>query len=93
MEFIFTYADGGEINVIYDPINNVAEYSEEGYEHYKQLSFYQVDEFSYNNYEEIDEGLMEDKRVFLTRLNLPRKIEGIGRDRQRKTIFINEMKF
>ena len=68
------------LNLVYDPINNTIEYTNEGVEHYEYLMFYNVGEFSKDTYTKIDEGVFDDQKVYLTRENLPKKIFGIHRD-------------
>ena len=57
--------------MVYDGINNVAEYTEDGVEHYESLIFYEVDDFSLETYEKLDTPIREDWKRLLTRDNLP----------------------
>lgn len=79
-EFIFEYADGLRIKLIYDFINNTIEYSSDGVEHYDSLLFYRVEEFSLEELEKLDAGIQEDQIVYITRDSLPAKIYGVHRD-------------
>ncbi len=80
LKFIFEYDNGKSLNLVYDPINNTVEYTDDGVEHYESLLFYDIGEFSEDTYEKLDEGIREDQKVYLTRDNIPRKIYGIHRD-------------
>lgn len=71
--FIFEYDDGKKQKVIYDFLNNTAEFNDEGIEHYEKLLFYKV-EFFEGALEKLDEGIRENQKLYLTRDNLPRKI-------------------
>lgn len=79
-KFIFEYADGKKLNLIYDFINNTIEYSSDGVEHYESLLFYDVGEFSDNTYEKLDQGIEEEQKVYLTRENIPASIYGVHRN-------------
>ena len=79
-EFIFEYEDGGSQKLIYDSINNTIEYTDDGMEHYDSLLFYKVNEFSLEAYEQLDEGVKEEQKVYLNRANIPKKIYGIYRN-------------
>ena len=85
-EFIFEYADGRRINLIYDFKNNTIEYTDDGIEHYLSLLFYAVDQFSMEVYEKLDEGISEEQRIYLTRDNLPQKIYGVHRNHELEEI-------
>ena len=78
VRFIFEYEDGRQQKLIYDFINNTAEYTDDGVEHYEKLLFYLVDEFD-GALEQLDEGIREDQIFYLTRDNLPSKIYGVHR--------------
>lgn len=84
--FVFEYESGKKLNVVYDFINNTAEYNDDGVEHYESLLFYDVGEFSDDTYEKLDEGIYEDKKVYLTRCNLPERIYGVHRDHSMEVI-------
>ena len=79
-EFIFEYSDGRRLKLIYDFINNTIEYNNEGIEHYSSLLFYEVDEFSLEALEKLNEGIEEDQKVYITRDNIPATIYGVHRD-------------
>lgn len=79
-EFVFEYADGLRIKLIYDFVNNTIEYSSDGVEHYDSLLFYRVEEFSLEELEKLDAGIQEDQIVYITRDSLPAKIYGVHRD-------------
>ena len=79
-EFIFEYADGRRKKLIYDFNNNTIEYSSEGVEHYDNLLFYEVKEFSLEELEKLDAGIQEEQIVYITRDSLPAKIYGVHRD-------------
>lgn len=79
-EFIFEYADGLKLNLIYDFINNTIEYTDDGVEHYVSLLFYAVDAFSLEAYEKLNEGIREEQKIYLTRDKLPSKIFGVHRN-------------
>ena len=79
-EFIFEYSDGWRLKLIYDYINNTIEYNNEGIEHYSSLLFYEVDEFSLEALEKLNEGIEEDQKVYITRDNIPATIYGVHRD-------------
>lgn len=87
-EFIFEYAEGRRINLIYDFLNNTAEYTDEGIEHYKSLLFYEVEEFSMEAYEELDAGIKDTQKVYLTRECIPYRIYGVHRNRNLEEITI-----
>ena len=74
------------MNLVYDPINNTVEYTDDGVEHYESLLFYDIGEFSEDTYEKLDEGIREDQKVYLTRDNIPRKIYGIHRDGSKEEV-------
>lgn len=79
-EFIFEYADGKKLNLIYDFMNNTIQHNDEGVEHYESLVFYEVELFGKEAYEQLDEGIREDQVIYLTRNNLPSRIIGLYRD-------------
>ncbi len=85
-EFIFEYDNGRRINLIYDFINNTIEYTDGGIEHYKSLLFCEVEDFSLEAYEKLDEGIGEEQKVFLTRENLPYKIYAVHRNHELEEI-------
>ena len=85
-EFIFAYEDGSSQKLIYDTFNNTIEYTDDGVEHYVSLLFYKVSEFSLDAYEQLDEGVKEDQKVYLTRESLPKKIYGIYRNGEKEDI-------
>ena len=66
--------------MVYDGINNVAEYTEDGVEHYESLIFYEVDDFSLETYEKLDTPIREDWKRLLTRDNLPCRIHCYGKN-------------
>lgn len=76
--FEFEYDDGIKQNLVYDIHNNTIEFNDDGVEHYDGLLFYKVDEFQ-DSLKKIDKGELEDKKLYLTRDNLPKKIFGIHR--------------
>lgn len=76
--FEFEYDDGIKQNLVYDIHNNTIEFNDDGEEHYDGLLFYKVDEFE-DSLKKIDKGELEDKKLYLTRDNLPKKIFGIHR--------------
>ena len=76
--FEFEYDDGIKQNLVYDIHNNTIEFNDDGVEHYDGLLFYKVDEFE-DSLKKIDKGELEDKKLYLTRDNLPKKIFGIHR--------------
>ena len=76
--FVFEYDDGIKQNLVYDIHNNTIEFNDDGVEHYDGLLFYKVDEFE-DSLKKIDKGELEDKKLYLTRDNLPKKIFGIHR--------------
>lgn len=84
VNFIFEYADGKKLNLIYDFKNNTAEYTKEGIEHYERLLFYSVEAL-----EQLDEGIREDQKVYLTRENLPCRIFGVHRNHELEEIPYN----
>lgn len=86
-EFIFEYADGRTKNLIFDFINNTVEYTDDGVEHYQSLLFYEVDEFSLEAYENLDDGIREEEKVYLTRETVPTRIIGVYRDHRKDVIF------
>jgi hypothetical protein len=85
-EFIFEYEDSSSQKLIYDTINNTIEYTDDGVEHYETLLFYRVDEFSLEAYEQLDEGIKEEQKVYLSRDSLPKKIYGIYRNGEKEDI-------
>ena len=85
-EFIFEYEDGGSQKLIYDSINNTIEYTDDGVEHYDSLLFYKVNEFSLEAYEQLDEGVKEEQKVYLNRANMPKKIYGIYRNGEKEEL-------
>lgn len=76
--FVFEYDDGIKQNLVYDIHNNTIEFNDDGVEHYDGPLFYKVDEFE-DSLKKIDKGELEDKKLYLTRDNLPKKIFGIHR--------------
>lgn len=84
--FVFEYADGKKCNLIYDHINNTIEYTDEGIEHYESLLFFEVKDFTMEEYEKLNRGIREEQKVYLTRDNLPKKIYGIYRNHELKEI-------
>ena len=76
--FVFEYEDGRKQKLIYDIHKNTMEFNDDGVEHYDGLLFYKVDEFE-DSLKKIDKGELEDKKLYLTRDNLPKKIFGIHR--------------
>lgn len=78
VKFIFEYNDGKRQKLIYDSINNTAEYTDDGTEHYESLLFYKVDDFE-GALEQLDKGIHEDQVFYLRRDNLPKKIFGVHR--------------
>ena len=76
--FEFEYDDGIKQNLVYDIHNNTIEFNDDGVEHYDGLLFYKVDEFQ-DSLKQIDKGELENKKLYLTRDNLPKKIFGIHR--------------
>ena len=78
VNFIFEYDDGKKQKLIYDFINNTAEYTDDGVEHYEKLLFYKVEDFE-GALEQLDEGIRENQIFYLTRDNLPKKIFGVHR--------------
>ena len=78
--FIFEYADGRKLNLIYDFMNNTIEFNDSGEEHYEHLLFYSVERFGLEAYEKLDEGIREEQIVYLTRNDLPTRILGLYRD-------------
>ena len=84
--FVFEYESGKKLNVVYDFINNTAEYNDDGVEHYESLLFYDVGKFSDDTYEKLDEGIFQDQKVYLTRGNLPKRIYGVHRDHSMEEI-------
>ena len=89
-EFIFEYADGRTQKVIFDFINNTVEYTDDGMEHYQSLLFYEVDEFSLEEYEKLDAGIREEQKVYLTRETKPTKIIGVYRNQRKEYLYITE---
>ena len=79
-DFIFEYNDGTEKKMVYDGINNVAEYTEDGVEHYESLIFYEVDDFSLETYEKLDTPIRKDWKRLLTRDTLPCRIHCYGKN-------------
>ena len=78
--FIFEYDGGIKKNLIYDFLNNTLEYDDYGNEYYSSLIFYEVDDFSIQEYERIDQGLKE--KFYLTRDNVPVKIFRVGANKE-----------
>lgn len=76
--FVFEYEDGRKQKLIYDIHKNTMEFNNDGIEHYDVLLFYKVDEFE-DSLKQIDKGELENKKLYLTRDNLPKKIFGIHR--------------
>lgn len=76
--YIFEYDDGSRKKFIYDFLNNTAEYTDEGVEHYERLLFLEVEAFE-GALEQITEGVREEQKVYLTRDNLPCKIYRVHR--------------
>lgn len=76
--FVFEYDDGIKQKLVYDIRNNTIEFNDNGVEHYDGLLFYKVDEFE-DSLKKIDKGELVDKKLYLTRDNLPKKIFGIHR--------------
>ena len=85
-DFVFEYEGGEKKSYIYDFINNTVEYSKDGQEHYESLLFYEVKDFSLETYEELDRGIKEEQKLFLTRANLPKRIFGVNRDKHLEEI-------
>ncbi len=75
---VFEYEDGRRQRMIYDVVNNTVEYTDDGLEHYESLRFYKVNDFKMETYEQIDEGLLENQVVLLTRDSVPHKIYGVS---------------
>ena len=73
-DFIFVYEDGSQKKMIYDTIDNIPEYTEDGVEHYESLIFYEVEDFSIETYEKLDTAIGEEWKRLLTRGNLPKRI-------------------
>lgn len=88
IEYIFEYADGRRLNLVYDRKSNTAEYTENGIEHYESLLFFVVDDFSIESYEQLGRGIKEEQKVYLTRKSLPNKIFGVNRNHQLEEISI-----
>ena len=88
IDFIFEYADGQRLNLVYDRKSNTAEYTENGIEHYESLRFFAVDDFSIEAYEQLDRGIREEQIVYLTRGNLPDKVYGVHRNHEFEEIMI-----
>ena len=80
-QFIFEYADGKRKKLIYDFFKNTIEYAEDGTEHYESLLFYEVEDFEWA-LEQLDEGIREEQKVYLTRDNLPMKIYGFYKNHE-----------
>ena len=80
-EFIFKYTNGAERKMIFDRYNNTLEFNENGIEHYDNLIFYDVDDFSYETYQKLDAGELQNRQYILTENNLPSKIFGLRRDK------------
>lgn len=85
-EFIFEYSDNSLHNMIYDFINNTIEYSEDGIEHYENLIFYEVEDFSLESYEKLSKVDREKYKILISRDNLPQKIIGLYRNRKEEII-------
>ena len=77
LDFIFEYSDGRRVKVMNDVINNTVEYTDDGVEHYSQLVFFEVNDFTLEECERIDADIENAKRVYLTRDNLPCRIFGV----------------
>lgn len=84
--FVFEYADGRRMNLIYDFLNNTIEYSDDGIEHYRSLLFYKVKDFSLESYEALDAGIKDEQKMFLTRDSIPYKIFGVHRNHELEEI-------
>ena len=87
-EFIFEYTDGRKQNLIYDFLNNTIEYTDEGVEHYQSLLFYEVEKFSLDAYQQLDAGIKDEQKVYLTRDSIPYKIFGVHRNRELEEILL-----
>lgn len=88
-EFVFEFANGEKLNLIYDFINNTMEFKN-GYEHYESLIFYIVDNFSLETYEKLDSNRSSIKVFKLTRDNIPIKIVGFHRNKNEQIIYVKE---
>lgn len=85
IDFIFEYKEGKKLKLVYDIKNNVASFTNNGLQHYKLLSFYQVEDFTEEEYKKIDCGLAE--KYYLTRETIPNIITGIHRNKQKEVIY------
>ncbi len=73
-DFTFEYENGIEKKMIYDTINNTPEYDEQGIEHYDQLIFYEVPDFSIETYQMLDTEKRKEWKVYLKKEDLPKRI-------------------
>lgn len=89
-DFIFEYEDGTQSKMIYDFINNSAEYSDEGIEHYESLLFYKVDDFGAETYEKLGSEIKDEWKYYLTRNSLPQRIYGVHRNKTLQEIYFSE---
>ncbi|MBQ9408542.1 MAG: kinase [Clostridia bacterium] len=87
IKFIFEYVDGRRLKLVYDFQNNTIEFAKDGIEHYENLLFYKVEDFE-TAFEQLDEGIHEEQKVYLTRDNLPTKVYGIHRNNELEEIAI-----
>lgn len=87
IDFLVEYPDGRNRKLLFDMINNTMEYSDEGFEHYQSLRFYEVEDYSLQTLEKIDAGLLDDHIWKLTRENLPSRIWGIHRNSEREELY------
>lgn len=85
-DYVFEYSGGRKLNLVFDKRKNTIEYTEDGLEHYDNLLFYVVEDFSIGSYEKLDKGIREEQKLYLTRKNLPVKIYGVKRNHQLEEI-------
>lgn len=86
-EFIFEYESGQKENVIYDILNNTSGFSDNGIEHYDSLCFFVVDEFSIESYVKLDNGILDEQRIYLTREDIPDRIYSVSNKGELREIY------
>ena len=87
IKFVFEYANAKRLKLVYDYQNNTIEFAKDGIEHYESLLFYKVEDFE-TAFEQLDEGIREEQKVYLTRDNLPAKVYCIHRNNEPEEIVI-----
>lgn len=86
--FKFVYPDCSERLFFYDPFINPQEYSKEGFEHYNQITFYEVNDTSNEELDKLkNRELLKERTFLLTRESLPQKIICKNKSRDYEIIY------